>query len=144
MATLVDFKELNVWKKSKDLSVKFYSYTKNNSFKQEIDLERQMKRSVLSVPSNIAEGFSRQGNKEFIHFLYIALGSLSEFETQLIIANELNIINADLFLEFISEIVAIRKMSISLINSLKKSEFKGAKFISEPNVQYFVNDSSEI
>jgi len=81
-------------------------------------LSSQLRRSVISIPSNIAEGQNRNTDKEFIQFLYIALGSASEVETQLFIAQRLNYIqNID---KELNQITSIRKMINALINSIKR------------------------
>ena len=78
-----------------------------------------MRRSAVSVPSNIAEGAARGSKKEFVHFLYIALGSLSELETQLLIASKLEYLVADDIFPTVEE---IRKMLLGLIKSLKSTD----------------------
>lgn len=113
-------KRLDVWKKSIDLVVAIYA--KTNCFpKEEIfGLSQQMRRSAVSISSNIAEGCSRKGNQETIQFLYIATGSLSESETQTIIANKvgfLSDVDADPLFYFIDE---IKRMLIGLIKSYKE------------------------
>jgi len=106
-------KDLEVWKESINLVKLIYEVTKKLPKDEIFGLTLQIKKSVISIPSNIAEGAARQSNKEFIQFLYIALGSLSELETQLIIANNLNFVNIDnSILELIEK---IRKMIIGLI-----------------------------
>ena len=77
-----------------------------------------MRRSAVSIPSNIAEGFRRYHNKEYKQFLYIALGSCAELETQLIIPNELNYINEINKTEIIEKIKYICRMTVKLINKL--------------------------
>ena len=84
-----DHKDLDVWKQSIVLVEDIYALTKNFPSDEKYGLSSQIKRAVVSVPSNIAEGAGRKGDKEFIQFLYIAMGSLSELETQLILANRL-------------------------------------------------------
>ena len=79
-------KNLDVWKLSIDLVEKVYEITKAFPKAEKYGLTSQIRRSAVSVPSNIAEGAARKGNSEFIQFLYISLGSLSELETQLIIS----------------------------------------------------------
>ena len=78
--------DLNVWKKGIELVEEIYKITSNFPKEEIYGLTSQMKRAVISIPSNIAEGASRQSSKEFIYFLYIALGSASELEKHLIIA----------------------------------------------------------
>ncbi len=110
-------KDLDVWKKSIDLVDAVYKATKAFPDEELYGLTNQMKRSAVSVPSNIAEGAARSSEKEFVQFLYIALGSISELETQLIIANRLGYLNdrGDL----LKEIETIHKMLLGLIKYLK-------------------------
>jgi four helix bundle protein len=79
---------------------------------------RIMRRSAVSIPSNIAEGFRRYHNKEYKQFLYIALGSCAELETQIIIANELDYINETNKTELIEKIKHICRMTVKLIQKL--------------------------
>ena len=86
-------KDLNVWQNSIQLVKIIYELTTKFPSAELYGLTSQIKRAVISVPSNIAEGAARHSDKEFIHFLYIASGSLSEVETQIIIVFELMFIN---------------------------------------------------
>ena len=91
------FKELKVWQKAIDLVTEIY--TKSQEFPKEelYGLTSQIRRSAVSIPSNIAEGCGRKTNKDFANFLGISLGSAFELETQLIIAKNLNFMNSDDF-----------------------------------------------
>lgn len=82
-------KDLEIWKKGIDLVEDIYRVTKTFPTEEMYGLTSQMRRSSVSIPSNVAEGAARQSTKEFLQFLYIALGSLSEIETQLVIAQRL-------------------------------------------------------
>jgi four helix bundle protein len=86
------FKELNVWKESEELAVKIYKIT-NEIVVKDFGLFSQMRRSAVSIPSNIAEGYDRNSTKEFIRFLYIAKGSLNELTTQVDIAYDIGYID---------------------------------------------------
>ena len=112
-----DYKELNVWEKSMGLAEKIYEITKPFPDAEIYGLTSQMRRCSVSIPSNIAEGSGRSGKKEFKQFLHIALGSASELETQLILAERLGFCNDIECLH--SEITSIRKMIHSLIRTLK-------------------------
>lgn len=79
------FKELTVWQKAVDLATDVYRYTKNFPAEEKFGLTSQIRRSVVSISSNIAEGVGRKSKKEFKHFLDIAYGSASELETQLLV-----------------------------------------------------------
>ncbi|MDX5976701.1 four helix bundle protein [Vreelandella alkaliphila] len=82
--------ELRVWQQSMDLVEQIYSITNTFPDGERYGLISQMRRCAVSVPSNIAEGAARGSTQEFIRFLYISQGSLSELETQILIANRLN------------------------------------------------------
>ncbi|TKI70050.1 four helix bundle protein [Sulfurimonas crateris] len=113
-----DYKDLNVWKESMDLVENVYRLLKLFPKEEIYALTDQLKRAVVSVPSNIAEGQNRNTDKEFVQFLYIALGSASEVETQLLIAKRLSYIqNID---NEINQITKIRKMTNALINSIRR------------------------
>ena len=85
-----NFRELTVWNKAIEIVKNTYFLSQNFPKKEIFGLSQQMQRCSVSIPSNIAEGFNRFHDKEFIQFLYIALGSCAELETQLEIAFELN------------------------------------------------------
>jgi four helix bundle protein len=76
------FEDLTVWKEAMQLVVSIYTEFKNNT---DYGFKDQIQRSAVSIPSNIAEGYERQSNKEFIHFLFIAKGSSGELQTQFIL-----------------------------------------------------------
>lgn len=108
-------KDLNAWKKSMQLVLNVYSLTSSFPREEIYGLTSQIRRAVVSVPSNIAEGAARNSQKEFSHFLYVALGSLAELETQLIIAQNLDYIQ-EVDHDSLSE---IRKMINGLIYKLR-------------------------
>lgn len=112
-------KDLNVWQESIGLVKQIYVETKSFPNEELFGLVSQMRRSSVSVPSNIAEGHGRGTIKERIHFIYIALGSASELETQLIISRELGYISEAVFLSLNSLLNEIIRMLSALINSLR-------------------------
>ncbi len=113
------FKDLIVWQKSIDLSVKIYGITKKFDSDERFGLVSQMRRCAVSVPSNISEGSKRGTKKDFIHFLRIANGSVAELETQLIITQKIYP-NIDLK-ETFSVLLEIQKMLNVLISNLLKN-----------------------
>lgn len=113
------FKELSVWQKAVDLATVVYSHTKNFPSEEKYGLTSQIRRSVVSISSNIAEGAGRKSKKEFKYFLNIAYGSGSELETQLLIARNLDFINNENYEALSEMIIEIQKMIYSLSNSLK-------------------------
>jgi len=110
------FEDLEVWKSAYKLSVEIYrkfSSCKDYAFKDQIT------KSALSIPSNIAEGFERNTNKEFIHFLYIAKGSCGELRTQLYIAMEIGILGKNDGEKLIKDAESISYMLNALIQKRK-------------------------
>ena len=113
----MNHKDMEVWKEGIKLVKNIYVITKNFPKEELYGLTNQLRRASVSIPSNIAEGAARQSDKEMIQFLYVALGSLSEVETQSIIAIELEYIsNND---EINGNITKIRKLIVGLIKYLK-------------------------
>jgi four helix bundle protein len=110
-------KDLKVWQESMALVENIYQITKSFPSNEQFGLVAQMRRCAISIPSNIAEGAGRKGSKEFIRFLYISMGSLSELETQFEISRRLNYVANEL--EVVETIVYIRRMLSNLIKSLK-------------------------
>ena len=108
-------KDLKAWQESMKLAKAVYELTNKFPKEEVYGLSSQMRRAAVSVPSNLAEGAARASNKEFIQFLYIALGSLSELETQWILAKELELAPM-VPEEFIDP---IRKMLLGLIRNVK-------------------------
>lgn len=92
------FRELNVWREAKSLAVAIYKLSSGTPLARDFGLKDQMQRSAVSIPSNIAEGYERKSNPEFIRYLLIAKGSLSELITQLEIAREVGLIEEPSFL----------------------------------------------
>ncbi len=88
-----NFQDVRIWQIGIEVVKNIYILTKKFPKEELYGLTSQMRRSAVSIPSNIAEGFRRYHNKEYKQFLYTALGSCAELETQIIIANELDYIN---------------------------------------------------
>lgn len=128
MAVAKRFEDLEVWITAKDASVLIYKITENENLKKDFALKDQIRRASISVISNIAEGFERNGNKEFIQFLSIAKGSAGEVRAQLYIIKELNLISEDEFILLYEKVTQVSKMLSGFINYLKQSELKGTKF----------------
>lgn len=112
-------KDLDVWKRSVELVTSIYTITKNYPQNEVYGLTNQIRRAAVSIPSNIAEGAARKNPKEFIQFLYIALGSLSELETQIIISYNLSYLQQIQFNLMEKELSEIRRMLLGLIKYFK-------------------------
>ena len=111
-------KDLEVYKYSLDFVVKIYEITKQLPADEKYGLVSQLRRAAVSIPSNIAEGAARSSTKEFLRFLDIANGSLSEVETQLIIIEKLEYLKTNKIID--SDVTSIRKMLYRLRQSLIK------------------------
>ena len=116
-------KDLKVWQQSKDFVSEIFRLTATFPKEEMYSLTAQIKRSAISIPSNIAEGSARESNKEYIRFLYIALGSLAELDTQLQIANDLEFIKSDEYQKLSIKLNEIGKMLSGLI-SYRKNKTK--------------------
>ncbi|MCK5105608.1 MAG: four helix bundle protein [Cyclobacteriaceae bacterium] len=114
-----NFRELNIWKKSMALVIETYILTRKLPDIEKFALVNQVNRSVVSIPSNIAEGWGRSSIKDYIRFLYIAKGSLLELETQFIISKKLNYFENSNYVELCDKITSILMMLNKLISRLK-------------------------
>lgn len=117
MEKIVSHKDLKVWQEAMDFVILMYDITEQFPSKEAFGLTSQLRRASVSIPSNIAEGAGRKGGKEFARFLQMALGSLSEVETQLELAFRLGYVNE--IEETNKRIYFIRSMLSNLIKSLK-------------------------
>jgi len=115
-------KDLEVWQKSVRLVTEVYALTQDFPKSELYGLTNQIRRAAVSVPSNIAEGAARQTNKEFIQFLYIALGSVMELDTQFVIARNLHFTDDESFSEIQLKNEEIGRMLNGLI-TYRKSKF---------------------
>ena len=111
-------KDLDVWKKSIDLVAQIYEMSKCFPKEEAYGLQGQIRRAAVSIPANISEGASRNTKREYIQFLYIALGSASEVETHLIISQRIGFLSA--IDEALSNVENIKKMLNGLMSYLKK------------------------
>lgn len=114
------FRDLDVWKLSIEIVKNIYQITNNFPNSGIYGLTSQLRRSAISIPSNIAEGQGRNSSKEFGQFLAIALGSLAELETQLIIAKEIGYLTSENLSPLLSDMDVIRKMIKALASSLRR------------------------
>ena len=108
--------DLSVWQKSIDYTIEIYKSIENFPPSEKYGLSSQLKRAAVSIPSNIAEGASRNSDKEFLRFLYYSMGSLSEVETQLIIAKRLDYIHDN---KLFTELSEIKHLLLGMIRFLK-------------------------
>jgi len=113
------FKDLEIWKRSRVFSSKIYEVTSKFPDSERFGLTNQLRRASVSIPSNIAEGSSRNSNKDFSRFLEIAIGSAYEIETQLLISKDLNLVSEETLELLISELIEITKMMSKFRSTLR-------------------------
>jgi four helix bundle protein len=112
------FEELKIWQKAMNITENCYRTTKNFPKEEKYGLTSQLRRSAVSIPSNIAEGAGRNTNGEFRQFLGIANGSSFELLTQLYLSKRLNLITEEKVRHIINEVLEVTKMNFSLQKSL--------------------------
>ena len=117
-----NFREYSAWNEAIDFCTRIYRITKFYPNSEKYGIVSQMRRTVVSIPSNIAEGSAKTSPSEFSRFLEIALGSSYEIETQLIISHELGYIDVDIFNEYIIISHSIQAQLSGLIKTLKGEE----------------------
>ena len=128
MATYNSFEDLPVWKHARELAVLVYKTTCKGKLRQDYGLRNQIQRAVVSVSSNIAEGFERGSKQEFIQFLYIAKGSCGELRSQLFIATDVGYVDNDDFKILLNSATNVSRQINGFIEYLKTTKFKGQKF----------------
>ena len=114
-----NFKKLNIWVNAMSLVKDVYLLTSNFPKEEKFGLISQINRCSISIPSNIAEGSSRSSNKEFSHFIKIALGSLFELETQIILSSDFKMINDPDSIIILDKITTLQKMINGFLITLK-------------------------
>jgi len=114
-----DFKNLKIWQHGINLVVDVYKASKNFPPEELYGLTSQIRRSAVSIPSNIAEGAGRDSDKEFCRFLDISLGSSFELETQIIIAHKLDLLSEEVYVDLAEKIREEQKMISGLHKKIK-------------------------
>ena len=122
MATFKSYKELDAWKRSRELVKCVYELTKKYPKDEDFGLKLQMRRAAISVISNIAEGHGRQYKKETIQFMYMSRGSLNELEAQIEVSSDLGYITKEEVNTVLDILENCRKLLSGFINYLQKSE----------------------
>lgn len=124
MGRIDRFEELEVWKVSMALCSEIYKLTNSEFFSKDFGLKDQIRRSAVSVPSNISEGYERDSKRQILYFLVIAKGSCGELRTQLMIARNLNYLDEDEFMKINEQCLSTSKQLAGFISYLKKYEEK--------------------
>lgn len=116
----MDHKDLDVWKRSMDLVESVYKLTQQFPEVEKFGLTSQMRRAAVSIPSNIAEGAARKGDKELLQFIYIAIGLVAELETQYLIAVRLEFIQKEVDME--TQLVEVKKLLLGFKNYIDRKK----------------------
>jgi four helix bundle protein len=131
MPTIQNFEKLEAWARSRLLVKQVYEITGSKPFSSDYSLKDQLKRAAVSIMSNIAEGFERDNNKEFIYFLSISKGSCGEVQSLIYIALDQNYIDIDLFEKLSQSVREIAKLINGLIKYLKSTDIRGLRYKKE-------------
>jgi four helix bundle protein len=116
---VMSHREQFIWKKGVELAVECYKLTQGFPHSEVYGLTSQIRRASVSVASNIAEGYGRKTKQEYVQFLHIALGSLRELDTQLLIAQRVNLAEASKCIALLDDIEEMQKLLVATVNKLK-------------------------
>ena len=128
MPKATSFEDLKIFQMARDLAKEVYAITKEGEFYKDSRFVQQIHASAGSVMDNIAEGFERDGNKEFINFLYIAKGSCGEVRSQIIRASDVGFIESETATKLYNDCLSLSKAISKFIKSLRESSLTGIKF----------------
>ena len=138
-----NFEDLAIYQKSCELAKQVYDITRKGEFKFDYRFVQQIRAAAGSVSDNIAEGFERQGNKEFINFLYIAKGSCGEVRSQVTRAHNVGFIDDNTFSQMFVDCKKLSAGILNMINSLKRSTVTGTRY-AQPTPLNSSNPSSPL
>ena len=128
MGTFKQFEEIEAWQKAREMTRGVYKCTKSGPFARDFSLRDQVRRAATSAMSNIAEGFERGGNAEFLQFLAVARGSAAEVQSLLYVALDEEYITRDQFNDLKSLALSTRRLISGLSTYLRRSGMKGEKY----------------
>ena len=128
MSKIVNFEDLEIWQKARDICIEVYKIRKKSQLKTDYRLYDQINAASGSIMDNIAEGFERNGNKEFVQFLSIAKASCGETRSQLYRVLDRKYINEEEFNTLLNKLKNLSMQIGGFMNYLQKSDFKGSKF----------------
>ncbi|MFN0138662.1 MAG: four helix bundle protein [Pyrinomonadaceae bacterium] len=128
MAKIERFEDIESWKLARQVTRRVYEVSSSGEFVRDFALKDQMRRAAISISSNIAEGFERGGDKEFIQFLSIAKGSCGELKSQLYVAFDQSYIDTESFDSTYEQLTETSKLISGLMKYLQQSDMKGSKY----------------
>jgi four helix bundle protein len=122
------FEDIEAWQKARELTKAIYALSNDGQFSRDFGLRDQVRRASVSIMSNIAEGFERGGDKEFLQFVSLAKGSSGEVRAQLYVALDAGYIDQQTFSRLSDMATQINRMLAGLMKYLRSSELKGSKY----------------
>ncbi len=128
MGTIRQFEDLDAWQASRTLATEIYTASSTGTFSRDFGLKNQIRRSAVSAMSNIAEGFERDGNREFLHFLAMAKGSCGELRSQLFVALDQKYISDETYRSLYQEAIRLSSLISGLMRYLRQTKIAGTKF----------------
>jgi four helix bundle protein len=128
MATFQKFEDIEAWQRARELTREIYTASNENPFSKDFGLRDQVRKTSFSIMSNIAEGFERDGTKEFIQFLSVAKDSSGELRSQLYVAFDQGYLEEERFDRLLGTVLETSRIIGGLINYLRKSKMKGPKY----------------
>jgi four helix bundle protein len=128
MSTIRKFEDIEAWQTARELANLVYEATCEPGFNRDFALRDQIRRAAISIVSNIAEGYERDGDREFVQFLYIAKGSAGEVRAQLYLALDRNYLTNERFQVLFDNVTTLSRMLFGLIRYLQRSELTGTKY----------------
>ena len=129
MSKVEKFEDLAIFQSARNLCIEIYDITKAGEFSKDSRFVQQMHAAAGSVMDNIAEGFERQGNKEFVNFLYIAKGSCGEVRSQIIRATDVGFLEKETATRLYNDCMGLSKAISAFIKSIKSSDYRGSKYL---------------
>ena len=128
MSSIQRFEDIEAWKLARALTNRIYDVTSKGEFNRDYGLRDQIRRASISIVSNIAEGYERDGDKEFLQFLYVAKGSCGEVRAQLYLAHDRAYLSDEEFRELSYKASQLSRVISGLIKYLRQSELTGKKY----------------
>ena len=129
MASVERFEDLRIWQMARELCKEIYLHTEKKPWKTDSRFVQQIRAAAGSVMDNIAEGFERDGNKEYIQFLYIAKGSCGEVRSQIIRASDVGFLASEDYIKLYNDCISLNKGISAFIRRLKTSSVSGIKYL---------------
>lgn len=128
MAQIRRFEDIEAWQHARELTRSVYRISGTGAFGQDYSLRNQIRRAAVSIMANIAEGYERDGNEEFVQFLYIAKASAGEVRSHLYVALDQEYLTREEFTQLAEQAKRISMMIHGLIKALSASEYRGVKY----------------